>query len=91
MNTILCIPRLEEKISKDYIFSLFRRLNWGYIESIRESKLAKESGYKRVVIKLRFNRENINIMNSINEGETLKLVYSELWYMRICKFIPVKI
>ena len=89
MNSILCIPRISNTLSKEYIFSIFRKLNWGYIENIRESKLIKEDGYKRVVIKIRFNKEHMNIFTRIDEGETLKLVYDDPWYMRICKFIPI--
>lgn len=89
MNTMLCIPRIPNTLSKEYIFSLFRRLNWGYIEQIRESQLTKEKGYKRIVIKIRFNKNNVEILNKINEGETLKLVYDDPWYMRINKYIPI--
>ena len=89
MNSILCIPRISNTLSKEYIFSIFRKLNWGYIENIRESKLIKEDGYKRVVIKIRFNKEHMNIFTRIDVGETLKLVYDDPWYMRICKFIPI--
>lgn len=87
MTISLCIPRIENTLSKEAIFSIFRKLNWGYIENIREIPLLKESDYKRVIIKLRFNKEHLDIMNTINEGETLKLVYNEPWYMRITKFI----
>lgn len=89
MSTTLCIPRIDSKITKERIFSIFRSLNWGYIENIRESNLIKENDHKRLVIKIRFNKESMNIMMRINQGETMKIVYDDPWYMRVCKFMPL--
>lgn len=88
MNSTLCIPRIENTLSKESIFHIFRKINWGYIENIREVPLVKENNYKRVIIKIRFNKQNAHILQSINDGETLKLVYNDPWYMRVIKFIP---
>ena len=87
MTMSLCIPRIENTLPKEAIFNIFRKLNWGYIENIKEIPLLREEGYKRIVIKIRFNKEHAHIENTINDGETLKLVYNDPWYMRITKFI----
>lgn len=87
MNTMLCIPRIEDTKPKQHIFNIFKKINWGYIEYIREMPLINEPGFKRLVIKMKFNNKSSEIQNKITNGETIKLVYDFPWYFRITKFI----
>jgi hypothetical protein len=82
----ICIPRIEAKISNDYIYTVFTKLKIGSIEKITDVPLRSDKEYKRVFIKLRwdYSLENGNmIYNYLKSGETVKVVYEMPWYWKI--------
>ena len=89
-ETSLCIPRIESKFTRQFIFDKIRRLNWGYIEKISEIPLMNEENYKRIVVKLKWNQldSSKKYKARLDDGETIKLVYERdsPWYWRIHKF-----
>lgn len=89
-ETALCIPRIEAKFTRQFIFDKIRRLNWGYIEKINEIPLMNEENYKRIVVKLKWNQldSSKKYKAKLDDGETIKLVYERdsPWYWRIHKF-----
>jgi hypothetical protein len=82
----ICIPRIESNISNEYIFKIFSKLRIGVIEKITDVPLRSDSDYKRVFIKIKWDRQTPNggfIYNRLNSGETVKVVYETPWYWKI--------
>lgn len=78
----ICIPRVDAKISKGFIFNVFCRLRIGYIEQIIEMPIKDDPEYKRIFIKIRWNKSaNANyIIRRLDENKNIKVVYSMPWY-----------
>jgi hypothetical protein len=85
----LCIPRMETKLSKSFIFTIFAKLNIGFIDSIIEIPLKNDSYNKKVIIKIKWNNsDNAAIfINRFKNGQNVKIMYSDPWYW-IC--IPTR-
>jgi hypothetical protein len=82
----LCIPQIRSVISKQYIFSIFCKLNIGYIEKINEIPNKSKPDFKRIIIKIKKNESNdraVFIWNRLLEGKDIKFVYSDPWYWKI--------
>jgi hypothetical protein len=89
----LCIPRIENSISKEYIFNVFTKLKIGYIEFINEIPLRNDAKHKRVIIKLRWNETNKtaqNMLSRLDKNETIKLVHDMPWYWKVVSTTPQK-
>ena len=54
-NPVLCIPRMDKNIPKEYIIEKIHKLNFGYIEKIIEIPLKNGTDNKRVIIKIKWN------------------------------------
>jgi hypothetical protein len=92
-NPILCIPRMDKNISKQYIFDKLRKLNFGYIEKIIEIPLKNNTDHKRVLIKIKWNNypDTMNYKTRLNNGESIKLVYDMInvpWFWKIVVSCP---
>jgi hypothetical protein len=81
----LCIPRLEVKITKDFITRTFHNLNLGQIEKIKELPLRNDKTHKRIIMSLRINdsENSIFMRDRIEKNETVKIVYDMPWYWKI--------
>jgi len=90
VHPILCIPRMDNSITKKYIFDKIKLLKWGLISKIIEIPLKNEVDKKRIIINLKWNNnENTNIYkNKLLNNETIQLVHNsnEPFYWRISKF-----
>lgn len=51
-ETILCIPKLNNSVSYEYLVSIIERMQIGEILSIVEKPLSNNEHYKRIVIKI---------------------------------------
>lgn len=83
----ICIPRVDNSISKEYIQSKIENLGLGKIEYITERPLKNDEDYKRIIIKYKWNYKNERvekIKKTINEMGSLKYVYNMPWYWKIC-------
>ena len=89
-DPMLCIPRVSNEIKKKYIIDKINKLNWGIIKLLNEIPLSKEKDYKRIMIKLDWNRddETLRYKEKIKNEEVIKVVYDENspWFWRINKF-----
>jgi hypothetical protein len=78
----ICIPRMDADVSKGYIFKVFSRMKIGWIEHIAEVPIKADPQFKRVFIKLKWNRTEL--ANKINvrfdNDQNVKIVHSMPWY-----------
>ena len=87
--TTLCIPRMDVKQTRAFIFHVFSKLNIGFIDSILEIPLTHDDTFKKVIIKIKWNNSpNATMfMTRFQNGQNVKIVYSDPWYW-IC--IPTR-
>tara|TARA_B100000123_G_C25708164_1_gene418585 strand:+ start:667 stop:945 length:279 start_codon:yes stop_codon:yes gene_type:complete len=89
-QTVICIPRISVDIDKNYIINKIKTLNWGLIEWINEIPLFKEPQQKRIIIKLKWNKNDKTVYYKkfLETGNTVKFVYEKdaPWFWRINKF-----
>jgi len=86
----LCIPRVFDNITKERIFSIFKKLNLGFIESIDVvPKIKDNKKFNRVFIHFRnWNmKEHDDTYHKLNNGETIKIEYEEgkPWFWLVTK------
>jgi hypothetical protein len=79
---IICIPKVSNKISKQYMFGIFCALKIGFIEKLTEVPIKHDCTHKRVFIKIKWNQSELSqyICRRFDSGENVKVVYSEPWY-----------
>ena len=81
-NLAICIPRVDNMISKQEIFEKIRSLHIGFIEKIVEIP-SKTDDTKRVIVKFKTWVENElsnRILCRFAEDKDIKIVYNEPWY-----------
>jgi hypothetical protein len=81
----LCIPRIENCITKEYIKNTFSKLNIGKINNIIEIPLRNDTAYKRIIIKLQWNdntENSIFIRKHLEETGCIKIVHNMPWYWK---------
>jgi hypothetical protein len=75
METLLCIPRMDASVPKQYILNTLYKLNWGYVSLINEIPLRNEPSHKRIMWRVRWNDTSREYRERIQDGECLKLVH----------------
>lgn len=82
----LCIPRIENTIQREFIFKKLCLLNIGYIQKLTEIPLKSNPDYKRILIKIKWNtsQKTLDFKNKLMSGQTIKLVYENPWFWKIC-------
>jgi hypothetical protein len=91
MSDLLCIPKIESSITKDFIHKTLLKLKIGYIQNIIEIPLRNNPNYKRIIIKISWNEKDTssnNIKNMLFEQGSIKIVYDMPWYWKIVIFHP---
>ena len=88
--TAICIPRVDQSITKHFIFKTFCNLKIGFIENIYEMPFYEKysnhteisASYKRVIIRIKWNNEpNAEfILSRFKSGKSVKVVYDMPWY-----------
>ena len=87
----ICIPRLDINTSKEYIFQTLCKLKLGYIKNITEIPLRNDPAYKRIIIKIQWNKyspKSIQMQEILSQKGCVKLVHSMPWYWRIVPTLP---
>jgi hypothetical protein len=79
----ICIPRIEQQTSLDYIKNTLTKL--GQILHIREMTLYNEPDYKRVLICIIWSNtiHTNKIVERLQNGNNIKIIYKEPWYWKI--------
>lgn len=88
----ICIPRMEMSTPSSYIFKKLNQLNMGKIEKIIELPLKNEEDYKRIIVKLKWNKTT-PIRSRLLKGESINLVYDSEkvpWFWKIMSTCPRK-
>lgn len=83
---VLCIPRIENSVTKEFIVNVFKKLKIGAIEQISEIPLRNDNKHKRVLIKIRWSEESENaktMMNRLSNEEAVKVVYEFPWFWKV--------
>lgn len=79
---VICIPKVSNKTTKQYIFSIFCALKIGFIEKLTEVPIRNDPSHKRIFVKIKWNQSNLSkyICKRFESGENVKVVYSDPWY-----------
>ncbi len=85
MDSILCIPRVDIKIPKQYILTTLYKLNWGYVTITNEIPLRNEPSHKRIFIRIKWNECSDEVRTRINTGESIKIVHdiNSPWFWKV--------
>jgi len=93
MSALLCIPRIDSNVSKDYIMNTLGKLDIGYVEKFTEIPLKNNPSFKRILLRFRWNENNKNIgdiKKRLSNNEAIKLVYNMPWYWKIVESQQIK-
>jgi hypothetical protein len=85
----LCIPRIDNKIKKEYICEKIN--NWGVCDLLKITVLPikNQEGYNRVILNVKWKRDSLDVSRVLEEKKTIKLVYDDPWYWKISEFKKV--
>jgi hypothetical protein len=83
----ICIPRVKNTITKEYVYNVFCRLNIGRIKRITEIPLRGDSDHKRVFIRVQWNEKTHYtqyMKQRFTKGETIKIIHDDSpWYWKV--------
>ena len=82
-NLSICIPRVDNSISRQTIFDYIRAMRVGFIDRIIEIPLKNDQTGKQVIIKFKTwvnNETSEKIMKRFDETKNIKIVYNYPWY-----------
>ena len=86
---VLCIPRVESSISREYIVNVITKINIGCIETLHEIPLQYSNNYKRIIIRVNWDFSSPNayrIYSILSENKSIKIVHSMPWYWICVKY-----
>ena len=79
----ICIPRIfDNSITKDEIYKVFNKYNWGPISRI---DLVNKNNNTRVFIHFKYwfdNQKNLDIKEKLLNGESINIIYSKPWFWK---------
>ncbi len=79
----LCIPRLmDNSITKNDIFKIFNRYNWGPISRI---DIVRKNGNARAFVHYNYwftNDQTKMIKHKLQQGEAINIMYSQPWFLK---------
>lgn len=78
----ICIPKVDIKLTRDYIYNKLCKLNLGRIDRIIEIPLYHDPNHKRIIIKLQWYK-NSEIEAYLAKNGNIKLVYDMPWYWKV--------
>ena len=83
----LCIPKVSNKISKNFIYTIFSKLHIGKIYRIIENPLRTDPMYKRIILFIDWDNSKelaIEIQETLKDKtEHMNVVYEMPWYWQI--------
>jgi hypothetical protein len=78
----LCIPRVENNYNKDFIIGVFNNCKLGVIDRVDIVPNHKENAkFNRVFVHYK-SINNINLLDRLRNGGSLKVVYSNPWFWK---------
>ena len=83
---IICIPKVDRNINKNFIYDIFERANFGKIKKI---DLINTNYTKRAFIHYESwntNKRTIKVKNWLIEGKDIKIIYNKPWYWKCSAF-----
>ena len=88
LNPSLCIPRILENVSRNYIRNIFDKMDLGPINRIDviERKTEKGENFKRAFIhfhKWNTNDSTVAIQERLISGKDIKIVHNSPWYWKV--------
>ena len=84
--TTICIPRVDATMSRNYIEDILGNMKVGSVQTIKEFPLHKDTSHKRVLIRMRWNTNNIKtkqILTGMKDNGSVNLVYDMPWYWKV--------
>lgn len=84
----LCIPRVDSKISKDYIHSMLDKLRVGIISRLTEVPIKNQEGFKRIIFNIKWdsNDKSNSMRDIISSRGTMNIVYDMPWFWKISEY-----
>jgi lauroyl/myristoyl acyltransferase len=90
----LCIPKMSNKITRQYIHQTFLKMNIGEIYRMIENPLRADPNYKRVILFIKWDntKELAKEIQGILQDPTehMNIVYDMPWYWQIYANHPQK-
>lgn len=90
----LCIPKMSNKITRQYIHQTFLKMNIGEIYRMIENPLRADPNYKRVILFIKWdNTKELakEIQGTLQDPtEHMNIVYDMPWYWQIYANHPQK-
>jgi hypothetical protein len=84
-NLSICIPLVDNKITKSYIKNILKRYKFGEIYKI---DLIKYKQNKRAFIHYKYwydNKISNYVQSLLNENKDFKIIYNKPWYWKCVK------
>ena len=81
-NPSICIPKVDQNISKNFIYSVLNRYNFGEIKKIDMIKMNKGS---KVFIHFKYwynTDKSLKVREILSSGLDFKIIYVEPWYWK---------
>jgi hypothetical protein len=80
----ICIPRIKNNISKQFVFRIFCDLKIGFIEKVIEIPLKNDEFHKRVILKIKWNHSDYAKLfcSRFDKRQDVKVMYSEPSYWK---------
>jgi hypothetical protein len=79
----ICIPRIiDDKITKDHIYKVFNKYNWGPISRI---DLVKKNNNTRAFIHFKYwfeNKKTACIREKLKDGGSINIIYAKPWFWK---------
>ena len=87
-NPSLCIPRVDLHFTKDQIYNVFQKLNFGKLDHIDiiHKKSTKGDEYKCIFIHFKYwynNEKCVKIKERMLSKNDIKIIYEFPWFWKI--------
>jgi len=81
----ICIPRMSTEINRKSIYNVFYKLNIGTIERIFENQLKANEKFKRIILKIKWNKTVMarQIQDRLRNQLPVNIVYEMPWFWKV--------
>lgn len=86
-RTVICVPKIDNCYSKNFIYQTFNSFNFGRIKKIDVIHLDK---YQRAFIHyITWNNDERSkwVKNILDEGQDFKIIHDSPWYWKCSKSV----
>ena len=86
-NTCICIPKLDESVTKNFIYTVFEKYNIGNIKKIHLVQLKNKNNKLGFIYfhNLNNNKNGELVKKCLENEEDFKVMYSFPWYWKCYK------